>query len=102
MSIATTTQSTNTTPNPEWRHNIGRQVAEMVQHWEDETSRRNDKMVSCASYVSSKRLSSPNIKDTGVSPLAVRAVRDTWTAKSSASMTTISGTSSFRSERRRE
>ena len=72
----------------------------MVQHWEDETSRRNDKMVSCASYVSSKCLSSASMKDIGASPLAVRAARDTWTAKSSASMTTTSRTSSFRSQRR--
>lgn len=100
MSTTTTTQSTSTTPNPEWKRSISRQVAEMVQHWEDETARRNDKIVSCANYVSSKCLSSPNMKDAGTSPLSVRAAGDTWVAESSAPMTAISRTSSFRSEKR--
>ena len=96
VSVATT-QTTNTggsTPNPEWRHSIGRQVAEMVQHWEEETCKRSDKIVSCANYVASKR--STSLKDVGASPLAVRAVRDTWTAKSTTSAA-VSRASSLRS-----
>jgi hypothetical protein len=96
VSIATTTVHTRrlSTPNPEWRHSIGRQVAEMVQHWEDETNKRNDKLVTCANYVASKRTSS--FKDGSPSPLAVRAVKDGWTAKCSGSTTTLSRTPSLR------
>ena len=52
----------------------------MVQHWEEETSRRTDTVISCANYVSSKRLSS-SVNDVAASPLAVKAARDAWTAK---------------------
>jgi hypothetical protein len=82
VSLATT-RSTAATPgtNAEWRQSIGRQVTEMVQHWEEETSRRSDTVISCANYISSKRLSSTNLTDGAASPLAVKAARDAWTSK---------------------
>lgn len=92
-----TTQNTSTTRNAEWRQTIGRQVAEMVQHWEDESSKQNQNIVSCASYLSSKRVSSSSLKDVNVNPFVVRAARDAWTAKSIVSTETGSRTSSFRS-----
>lgn len=63
-------------PSPEWRHRIGRQVSEMVKHWEQESSKLNEKKVSC---VNATRASS--IKDVSMNPLAVRATRDIWAAK---------------------
>jgi hypothetical protein len=80
--------STQTTGSA-WRQSIGRQVSEMVQHWEHETTRRSD-IVSCAGYVSAKRVS------VGASPLAVKAARDAWTA------TTMRGNGKRTSEERGE
>jgi hypothetical protein len=86
VSVATTqTQTTGSA----WRHSIGRQVSEMVQHWEHETTRRSD-IVSCAGYVSAKRVS------VEASPLAVKAARDAWTA------TTMRGNGKRTSEERGE
>jgi hypothetical protein len=82
VSVAASNSTTATTSTAaDWRQSIGRQVTEMVQHWEEETSRRTDTVISCANYVSSKRLSSTSAKDIGASPLAVKAARDAWTAK---------------------
>src|SRR5271154_723097 len=36
--LATTRSVATGTTNPEWRQSVGRQVAEMVQHWEEETN----------------------------------------------------------------
>jgi hypothetical protein len=83
-SLSTTRSMATATTNPEWRHSVGRQVAEMVQHWEEETSKRiPENIVSCAGYVASKRHSSPPgtiVKDVS-SSLAVKAARDAWGMK---------------------
>jgi hypothetical protein len=85
-SLATTQSVATGNSNPEWRHSVGRQVAEMVQHWEEETSKRiPENMVSCANYVASKRHSTPPgaiVRCGGVSSsLAVKAARDAWGMK---------------------
>ena len=75
------------TTNPEWRHSVGRQVAEMVQHWEEETSKRTPENIgSCANYVASKRHSTPpersSAKDVDASSLlSGMAARDSRAAK---------------------
>jgi len=71
-----TTSSTTTSTPKEWRHSIGRQVSEMVQHWEDESRRTDTRSVS----TSSKRSTVADI-----SSLAVKAARDAWAAKTSTS-----------------
>ena len=80
VSVATSATSSGS-QTKEWRQSIGRQVSEMVQHWEDESSKRTD-----TGSISSKRASSTM---TDISSLAVKAARDAWTAKanSSGSMT---------------
>ena len=69
----------------------------MVQHWEEETSKRTpENIISCASYVASKRHSTPPgvvVRDGGVSSsLAVKAARDAWGVK----VTTVSRTESLK------
>jgi hypothetical protein len=88
------------TPNPEWQRNVGRQVTEMVQHWEEETSRRTDNIVSCSNYVAAKRLSNTNFKDVSTSRSAVSAAKDAWSAKLDAA--SVSRAASLRSIERRE
>ena len=73
----------------------------MVQHWEEETSKRNDKIMSCANYVNEKRGSRASAKDFSVSPLDVRAARDAWTAKTLAE-SSISRSQSLRGVERSE
>lgn len=73
VSMVTTSSTTTSTPK-EWRHSIGRQVSEMVQHWEDESRRTDTRSVS----TSSKRSTVADI-----SSLAVKAARDAWAAKTS-------------------
>ena len=98
----TRTTTTATTTNPEWRRSVGRQVSEMVQHWEHESKTSQQRPLSCATYVSSKCASSSaaNLKDYGVTAanaMAVRAARDAWTARASSTAGTLSRSSSLRS-----
>ena len=90
-----------TTTNPEWRRSVGRQVSEMVQHWEHESQTRQQRPPSCAAYVSSKRTHpTPSSKDcgvTGANPMAVRAAKDAWTARTSSRDKSLSRNSSLRS-----
>lgn len=96
VSISTTT--TNTSSPKEWRQSIGRQVTEMVQHWEEESSRRgSDIRVSGSGNGSaSTNRSSGHMKrvsrDVSASPLAVKAARDAWTAKANAAKANIAKT----------
>ena len=98
----TRTTTTATTTNPEWRRSVGRQVSEMVQHWEHESKTSQQRPLSCAAYVSSKCASSSaaNLKDYGVTAanaMAVKAARDAWTARASSTAGTLSRSSSLRS-----
>lgn len=72
----------------------------MVQHWEEETSRRTDNIISCSKYVAAKRLSSTNSTDVSTSRSAVRAARDAWSAKADAA--SAPRAASLRSIERRE
>jgi len=98
----TRTTSTTATTNPEWRRSVGRQVSEMVQHWEHESNTCQQRPLSCAAYVSSKCTSSSaaNLKDSGVTAanaMAVRAARDAWTLRASSTAGSLSRSSSLRS-----
>ena len=103
VSIASTT--TNAASPKEWRQSIGRQVTEMVQHWEEESSRRrSDTRVSGSgngSVGSSSGYSMRGNRDISASPLAVKAARDAWTAKANAAKTISARTTSTTSKTNR-
>ena len=89
VSDATTATTSPPPPSTEWRQSIGRQVTEMVQHWEKETSRRSNRnsASSTSTTYSNKRAS----RDVTASPLAVKAARDAWTAKANAAAKAAAG-----------
>lgn len=97
--VSTVTTATNTTSPKEWRQSIGRQVTEMVQHWEEESRRRSDARVSgngsgsgSGSASSSSGYLIRGSRDVSASPLAVKAARDAWTAKANTTKTISAST----------